>query len=536
MIRAILWAHFLSMRVGGRRGGIAGLLVSVVWYGLWTGLAAAVYAMASSAEGNSLPAGVAAGFLLVLAYWQVVPVFSASMGSGLDLRKLLVYPFPHRRLFAVEALLRLAAGGEMVLILLGGAAGLLRNHVAGGWAAVPRVTAAVLLFMALNVLLASGMRSLLERLLGRRYVREAVVLLLLLAWSVPRVLWVRGSTPQWLTNWGAALTGVVWPWAAAARAAFGDAGAMWRGLAILVCWTGLAWWFGRAQFERGLRFDSAAADSSPAAAPPTPGWAERFYRLPGVLWRDPVAAIVEKELRSMARTPRFRVVFIMGFTFGLLVWFPVHAGRRGVPAGAAPGWFLAVVAVYALTLLGQVTYWNAFGFDRSAAQLWFLAPQPFSAALKGKNIACLIVIFIETLIVTGVTAAVGMAAGWANVLETLVVVGVCSLYMLALGNVSSVHYPRPLSPERVSQGGASSRFQALTFLFYPVALVPVGLAYLARYAFSSQAAFLIMLALAAAIGLLVYRLALDSAVSTAVWRRERLIAELSRGEGPVASN
>ena len=45
--------------------------------------------------------------------------------------------------------------------------------------------------------------------------------------------------------------------------------------------------------------------------------ADRFFRLPSLVLPDPLAAIVEKELRSLARTPRFRTVFIMGFTFGL---------------------------------------------------------------------------------------------------------------------------------------------------------------------------------------------------------------------------
>ena len=33
--------------------------------------------------------------------------------------------------------------------------------------------------------------------------------------------------------------------------------------------------------------------------------------------------MVEKELRTFARSARFRTVFIMGFSFGLLVWLPV---------------------------------------------------------------------------------------------------------------------------------------------------------------------------------------------------------------------
>ena len=48
--------------------------------------------------------------------------------------------------------------------------------------------------------------------------------------------------------------------------------------------------------------------------------------------------------------------------------------------------------------------------------------------------------------------------------------GICALYMLALGNLGSVRYPRGLSGERVAHGGRG--FQGFLFLIYPVALAP----------------------------------------------------------------
>ena len=56
-----------------------------------------------------------------------MPILSASMGSSLDMRKLLVYPVPHGKLFQVEVLLRLTTGVEMLMVLAGGVAGLFRN-------------------------------------------------------------------------------------------------------------------------------------------------------------------------------------------------------------------------------------------------------------------------------------------------------------------------------------------------------------------------------------------------------------------------
>jgi ABC-2 type transport system permease protein len=388
------------------------------------------------------------------------------------------------------------------------------------------------------------MRSLLERLLARRRVRELLSFLLLMLYVVPRFLLQTGARPKNLKGWSGAMQALGFPWSAAARVAVPSGvsnalgGFEWTALLSLCGWTLFALWFGRRQFERSLRYDAVAAQATPLG--PTDsrlrGWLERFYRLPSLFWRDPLACLIEKELRSLARTARFRMVFIMGFTFGLVVWFPTLAGRRvGMSTGGSP-YFLAIVCVYALTLLGQVTYWNCFGFDRSAAVFYFAAPQPLSKTLIGKNIASLFFIYLEVLILIGVTAALGVSGGWRTAIETFLVIGVCSLYLLALGNISSVQYPRGLSPERVSQGGASSRFQGLIFILYPLALLPVFLAYLARYAFNSELVFAIVMTIAAIIGGVLYAMAMESAVSTATLHRERILQELSKGDGPVLAD
>jgi len=92
-----------------------------------------------------------------------------------------------------------------------------------------------------------------------------------------------------------------------------------------------------------------------------------------------------------------------------------------------------------------------------------------------------------------------------------------------------------LSPERVSQSGGGNRAQALVALFYPVVLLPVVLAYIARYAFDSEAAFVLVLSIAAGLAAIFYWLAMDSAVKAATARRQSIIEELSRGDGPVGS-
>jgi ABC-2 type transport system permease protein len=299
----------------------------------------------------------------------------------------------------------------------------------------------------------------------------------------------------------------------------------------LAAWTVAAFLFGRWQFMRSLRFDLQAAQAAPTAAKDQ-AWTGRLYRLPSLFLPDPLAAMVEKELRSLARTPRFRMVFIMGLSFGAII-FPT-ALRGGARFGAS-SYFLPLICLYALTLLGQVTYWNAFGFDASAAQLYFLAPVSIRRSLAGKNIAAAIFIFLEIAAVSLACSLIRGGISAAKICEAFLVTGVAALYLLGIGNLGSINYPRAMNAQRVSAGGARGRTQGLIFIFYPAALLPIVLAYLARYAFDSQTVFLVSLAGAAGLGATVYYLATESAVSAARIRREIIMAELSRGDGPLVA-
>jgi ABC-2 type transport system permease protein len=528
VIRAILMAQLLSLRNAhgrSRRGSallsLAGMLL---WYGFWTFLAYGAYRLAATQAAGRVEAVLPRGLLLVCLYWQLSPMVSASMGVSLDMRKLLVYPVPHERLFFIETLLRFTTSGEMLLILAGVFLGLLRNPELAFSPAVGLVALAV--FSVFNLLVSAGTRSLIERILARRRVRELFVLLMVILVALPRVL-VTGGFPferfAWLLEGG----GDFWlPWGAAANVLFGG----WFSLVWLLLWCGAAYAFGRVQFARSLRFDIEAAQATVAAN--REPFAERLYRFASVLLPDPWGAIVEKELRSLSRTPRFRTVFIMGFTFGLLVWLPLVLGRRSGTGGVSQN-FLTFVSVYALALLGQVSYLNAFGFDRAAAQVYYLAPVPLWRTLAAKNLAAALFIALEIMLVTAVSVLI-VPLSAAKIAEALIVTGVAALYLLTVGNLASVYYPKPINPDRPAHGDPAKR-QALVFLLFPLAIVPVLLAYLAGFAFDSRRAFWAVLSLAAAIGAVVYWIGMESAAGAAVRRRESVIAELSRGAGPMTS-
>jgi hypothetical protein len=88
---------------------------------------------------ETMPVALPTGLLLIFLYWQLAPLISASLGASLDLKKLLIYPVPHRKLFVIEVLLRLTTCAEMLLILAGSVAGLLRNPTFGGVSRAPRL-------------------------------------------------------------------------------------------------------------------------------------------------------------------------------------------------------------------------------------------------------------------------------------------------------------------------------------------------------------------------------------------------------------
>jgi len=538
MIRAILRAQWLSMRLfrlaSGRRGALFQVIVAVLWYGFWTFLAAVAEELtAAPTLRTQIETWLPAGLLAVFAYWQLAPLASATMGASLDLRKLLVYPVPRRSLFLVEILLRITTCAELLLLLAGAAIGLLRNPAFGGWRSLERVSFAMVLFAAFNLMLAAGLRNLIERLLSRKGIREAIALLLMLVGVLPRLLMVTGFATRRVERVFPAAANPFWPWGAAAHCLLGlSAGVRpLAAAAVLAGWTLAAYLFGRWQFTRSLRYDFQQAQATVASAKDRP-FAERLYRLPSLVLPDPLCAMVEKELRSLVRTPRFRLVFVMGFSFGLVVWLPMMLRGR-VTHSAVSGNFMTVVSLYALFLLAQVTYGNAFGFDRSAAQLYFSAPVAISRALAAKNIAAAIFIVLEIAAVAAACALLRLGISSGQIAEAFLVTAIAALYLLAIGNLSSVNYPRPMSAQRVSGGGAAGRAQGLLFLLYPVALLPVFLAYLARYAFDNQGVFYGILAFAAALGVAIYWMAMESAVAAARNRRETILAELSRGEGPM---
>jgi len=524
---AILWAQWRATRNFFPRRGIAWTaLVGAIWYGVWLVVSLSVMLLTSSAMVASTLAGV---LLLIFLYWQVVPVLMAASGASLDLRKLQAYPIPVSQLFGLEVMLRITAAAEVVLVLIGASIGLLRNPEAPAWGVF-----GILAFVAFNLVLGVGSRDTIARILARRRVREAAFFLLILCAALPQLLLTRGRGFQGrFRAIMAKESSLFWPWTAAAH--FSQGRDTLKSLAIILAWLAAAGIFSYWQFRRTINFDAQAASSRSSSGSKTSGLAEWFFRLPSMLLRDPLGALIEKEVRFLSRSPRFRLVFLMGFTFGLLIWLPVALGRQGTSQSFLSGNYLTVVSVYSLLLLSESCFWNFFGFDRSAAQFYFLAPVSFTRVMIGKNLSALFFIMLEIGMIALVCGLLGMPLKPINLAESFVVAGVISIFLLAAGNQLSIRQPRAMNPAASFRSGTAGKVQAVLFLIYPVAFLPVGLAYLARYAFASEAAFFAVLAADAALAAIVYKLSLDSAVLAADRLKEPMVTALSRGDGPITA-
>ena len=530
--RAIVWAQWRSTRNHFPRANLGGLIftgiLTTVWYGAFTFMAVlAAILLAQPGELEAFRKILPAALLLCFLYWQVIPVLLTSMGASLDLRKLLVYPIPKAALFVVEVLLRVSTGVEMLLILAGVAAGLLFNPKVPFWAPF-----SLALFVFFNLLCSTGIRDLLVRLLAHKRARELVVFLVVIAAALPQLMLFRGSQNH-VRQFFRGEPSAFFPWTAAARLALGEFS--WVSLAVILAWTLAAYAFGRTQFERGLRFDAAEASARGSSSTRRVSRLEWWYQLPNALLRDPLAALIEKELRFLSRAPRFRLVFLMGFSFGLLIWAPIAFGRLTSEHSFLSDNYLTMVSIYALLLLSDALFWNCFGFDRSAAQVYFLVPVKMSTVLAGKNLAAAFLVLMEITAIALVCAVLRLPMSGRQIMEAFAVTCVITLFILAVGNLSSLYNPRAVNPIKAVKTAAHGRSQALLTLAFPITLLPVALAYLARYAFDTEWAFFGALLCGGVLGVLVYSFSIQSALKAAADRREQIIGALSSGEGPIES-
>ncbi len=194
---------------------------------------------------------------------------------------------------------------------------------------------------------------------------------------------------------------------------------------------------------------------------------------------------------------------------------------------------LPIVNLYGLLLLGDVLLWNVFGFDRGAAQLYFVTPVPFKTVLRAKNVAAITFIVLQTFAVWIIAALVRVPFRGFSIANAAAASAVVGVFFLCIGNLSSIAMARPIDPSQTFRKQGGGRMQLWVLICMIGMAVLVGFALLARWALDTEWAFLGVLLLEFAVGVIVYRVATDSAVERAERDRERMIDALTKGPSPI---
>ena len=534
-IRAIVWAQFRTIRNYLPRtswGAILLTLLSLLWYGLFIGLGGALAAVLPKAPVSMLQQFLPGGLLGLLIFWQVFPVMTLSSGWSLELNKLLVYPIHTSTLFLVEVLLRLTTAPEAVFVLVGVVIGLQRHPATHGlW------PLAVLLFLPFNLFLSLAIREWMLRIFRRKRFRELLVLVIVLISVLPQLLTQTSLGKRVQPFYILISQGSATPWHEFAVTGLGSPTVL--SLFAILAWITLAYLFAKRQFARSLMLDFGTAEA-PSAKPETQASSKTspfadfgayLLGLPARLFHDPYAALIEKELRSLVRTPRFRVVFGMACVFSALIFFPMAFGTTGSRFMARN--YLAFINTYGMLIVGDVLLWNIFGFDRRAAQLYFVTPVSLAQVIKAKNLVAAIFIALQTALVTAITLILPVRVALSSILGGLAISLVVALFFMSMGNYASVSNPRPVDPNQTFRRQAGGKTQLILLACYVCMAIPIGLAYLARWATGLEWTFFAVLAFDIFAAAVFYFVALDTAIAKGERNREQIIDALSKGADPI---
>ncbi len=250
-IRAIGWAQFRTMRNHLPRtniGSVLAGLLSLVWYGLYAGLAVFLAVGLAEVPLAQLRQWLPVGLLGVFLFWQVIPLFTLSSGWSLQLNKLQMYPVSNSALFGIEVLLRFTTAPEMIIVLAGAFVGLLRHPEIPFWAPF-----FLLLFIPLNLLLSLGIREVILHSFERNRFRELFAIVLISIGILPQMLARTALGRKLMPYFLDVARGAGTPWREAGSLALGSFTAL--DLVLICAWTAACYWLARWQFEKGLRQD-----------------------------------------------------------------------------------------------------------------------------------------------------------------------------------------------------------------------------------------------------------------------------------------
>ena len=509
-------------------GAVLMWVLTSLWYVLFAGLAVLAAVALPSVPMTTLRFALPISLLGIFLYAQIIPLITLSTGWALQINKLQVYPIRDNALFGLEVLLRVTSAPEILIVLLGGTAGLARRPDVPVFASL-----CLLLFIPFNLFLQLAVRNFVMHAFERNRFREIITIAFVSIGVLPQLVMRTGLGLKLKPYFILFANGNGTPWHSCAALGLGQFS--WLNFGVLAGWTALAVVLARRQFARGLVQDDAFRTGGMAAKASEKETGSGLLDSIGNLFQDPTAALVQKELRSILRMPRFRVALGMACIFSVVLFLPMIMRDRGLGSGVIGQNLLPMTNLYALLILSDALLLNIFGTDRSSAQLYFLAPVPLATVFKAKNLVACVFILLVNVVVAGVTFL------FVRLPPIIIFAGflasaTAAIHLMWAGNLLSVMNPRPADPSSTMRKQGSAKIQLWILLCTIGMAVLVGFAYLARWALDSDWALLGVLAFELVIGYVIYRVSLDSAVARGLAERERIIDALSKTTSPIGGS
>ncbi|HMG87197.1 MAG TPA: hypothetical protein VK574_15810 [Terracidiphilus sp.] len=518
--------------------GVAFLIYSIMGLGLGFGLGAGAYSIVSGGH----PQLVSALFWTVFLVWQALPIALASFQEQFDLSGLLRFPVNFSSFYVLNLVFGLVdvptiLGSICCLGILTGVT--LARPALFGW------TAFVLAIFALfNILLARTVLAWVDRWLARRRTREivsAIFLLLMLSLqllnpalhqqnrhhgarnSVTHPIGSDGFTefPAWLKS---AFAVVPWlpPGVAGSgvyRRASGDATAALESLGVLAIYivaTGALLGVRLHAEYRGEKLSEAPSAQKRNAS-------DSRWLIDG---SGPVAAVIEKELRTVPRS--MPLLFAIGAPL-LTVLVISTVFKNGALGGRPFQLAFPLCVCYALLGFTQMIF-NNLGSEGTGIQMLFLSPTPIRKVLLAKNLFHG-ALFVSVAFLAGVLATLRLGEPNLTLLATTAAWVLFALPMnLAAGNLLSLTMPYRVNLGRISRQ-RGSQASALVSMLIQAIVMGCGVAVLAICTFFDKrwlaAPCLLVMA---GVALVVWMRVLAHADVLANRNRDNLIATLAKTE------
>ncbi|MFY9729542.1 MAG: hypothetical protein WB723_09455 [Candidatus Acidiferrales bacterium] len=512
----------IFITLGFAAGGIGGLAAATV---------GAYYAVSSGKT-----EWLAAILWPIFLFWQLFPVVATAFTDNFDTSNLLRFPLSYSSFAVIRIVYGSLEPATMLssLWLLGVAAGVaMASPGLLPWAAL-----ALLLFAAVNILLARMIFSWVERWLAQRRTREILgVLFLLFIISfqligplmsrygrrahpdlrqfAERVLPIQRLLPP-----GTAASAI-------ASAADGDYAIAAGTLGILGVYGAAIFWFLHLRLRAQFRGENLSEAPALKASPGERGIVRVGWKLPGM--SGAVAAIFEKEIRYFSRSGPMLFTLIMPVFILFIFRLTPSTSHRGSGSflGGSSDMAFPIGAAYALLILTNMVY-NNFGPEGAGVQMYFTAPVPIRSVMLAKNLAHSTILALEMVLVWIGASLIYKPPALATTLATVAGILFALPVNLTVGNLLSIS-----SPKKIDYGtfGRQRASNTTVFASFGVQIVVVGLAAITLMAARSfdriWLATIVFLAFAA-VAWVVYSVVLKGIDHMAFGHREDLIAELTR--------